>query len=183
MLTIPRLSPPQRHWRATDWGDSRNFAVVWRGDASLPAGKGVKTWTDQVRVWSFLNRRNSRLCGAFVDVRFNEGELLVECVRPDLSGAFAHRHDASVWECLRQILRITPEQAIASATASLPFFMGGLGFMAAFRSREGLIGQTGLIASLGCKSATPQWQTPWCKGWPGLHASVQSEREVPFGEC
>ena len=50
---------------------------------------------------------------------------------------FAHRHDASVWECLRQILRITPDQAIASTTASLPFFMGGLGLTAAFRSREG----------------------------------------------
>ena len=61
----------------------------------------------------------------------------LRCVRPDLTEAFAHRHDASVWECLRQILKITPFHDMARVTASLPFSVGGLGLPAASRSREG----------------------------------------------
>ena len=89
-----------------------------------PAGS---CWTPRVR---------AELLGAKIGGTVDSNNCL-RCVRPDHSGAFAHRHDASVWECLRQILRITPDQAIASTTASLPFFMGGLGLTAAFRSREG----------------------------------------------
>ena len=58
-------------------------------------------------------------------------------VRPDLTEAFARRHDDSVWECLRQILQITPDHDVARVTASLPFSVGGMGLPAASRSREG----------------------------------------------
>ena len=37
---------------------------------------------------------------------------------------------------------------------------------------RGLTGQVGPIASPRCTSATPQWQRPWCKGWPETHLLV-----------
>ena len=126
--------------------------------ASLPAGQqGLKILGVPVGqpefVQSFLERKSEEHSTLFERIPIvadpqaawllllmcasTRANYWLRCVRPDLSGALAHRHDASVWECLRQILRITPDQAIVSTTTSLPFFMGGLGLTVAFRSREG----------------------------------------------
>ena len=61
------------------------------------------------------------------DVRFHEGELLDEVCATDFSGAFAHRHDASVWECLRQILRITPRRSDCQHYSVVAIFHGRIG--------------------------------------------------------
>ena len=89
----------------------------------------------------------------------------LRCVRPDLAEAFAHRHDASVWECLRQIHQVMMWPESPPRLRSLWVVWDSL----PQASRGRLTAQVGLIASLWCTSVTPQWQRPWCKGWSGTH--------------
>ena len=133
-------------------------AVVWRGDTSLPrCQQGVKILGVPVGqpefVVSFLERKSEEHSVLFQRIPAVEDPqaawlLLLMCastranywlrsVRPDLTEAFAHRHDVSVWECLCQVLRIPPHHDMVRVTASLPFSVGGLGLPAASRSREG----------------------------------------------
>ena len=146
-------------------------AIVWRGDTSLPRCQqavkilGVPVGQPEF-VLSCLERKSEEHSTSFQRIPVVEDPqaawllLLMcvstranhwlRCVRPDLTKAFAHRHDASVWR-LRQILRITQFHDVAKVTASLPFSVGGLGLPAASRSREG---------AHWCTSATPR--RPWC---------------------
>ena len=129
-------------------------AIVWRGDTSLPRGQqGVKILGVPVgQCAQFLGTKNGRtFCSVPTHSTVEDPQatwlLLVcastranyclRCVRPDFIEAFEHRHDASVWECFRQIFRITPDHDVARVTASLLVSVGGLGLPAASRSREG----------------------------------------------
>ena len=123
-------------------------AIVWRGDTALPRSQqGVKVLGVPVGqpefVLNFLERKTEEHSVLFQRIPAVEDPqaawlLLLMCastranywlrsVRPDLTEAFAHRHDDSVWECLRQILQITPDHHVARVTASLPFSVGGMG--------------------------------------------------------
>ena len=70
------------------------------------------------------------------------------------------------------------DHGVARVTASLPFSVGGPGLPLPQPGRGREIIRQVLIASLWCTSVTPQWQRPWCKGWPGTHLHVlrRSER-------
>ena len=132
-------------------------AIVWRGDTRLPeAQQGVKILGIPVGqpgfVMAFLEQKSQEHALLFeripaVDDPQSAWLILVMCaatranfwlrgVQPDLTESFAETHDARVWECLRQILKI-PDRGHSRAIASLPFPQGGLGLVSASRVRSG----------------------------------------------
>ena len=57
-------------------------------------------------------------------------------VQPELTAAFAERHDKDVWTCLCEILQINMVGPKVVSSASLPVTLGGVGLGSAVRIRE-----------------------------------------------
>ena len=57
-------------------------------------------------------------------------------VQPELTAAFAERHDKDVWTCLCEILQINMVGPKVVSSASLPVTLGGVGLGSALRIRE-----------------------------------------------
>ena len=57
-------------------------------------------------------------------------------VRPDVAEDFAHAHNAGLWQCLSDILRVSPDlcDRLSRDFSSLPLSMGGLGLRNAVRT-------------------------------------------------
>ena len=57
-------------------------------------------------------------------------------VRPDVAEDFAHAHNAGLWQCLSDILRVSPDlcDRLSKDSSSLPLSMGGLGLRNAVRT-------------------------------------------------
>ena len=66
-------------------------------------------------------------------LRFNQCQLHVAVVHPDLSHGFATRHDSRVWSTLTRLLGVEGSEC-ARQRASLPFSRGGLGLRSAVRT-------------------------------------------------
>ena len=61
---------------------------------------------------------------------------MLRAIRPELTVQFSADHNASLWSCLCNILRIAPDQCdeLAKDVAFLPLCMGGLGLRSAART-------------------------------------------------
>ena len=131
-------------------------AVVWRGDAQLPVqSQGVRVLGTPIGrpeyVEDFLVRKSSEhdilftripavedlqsgwllllMCGA------TRANFWLRTVRPDLTRSFSEHHDASVWQCMVQLMSVDPLE-LSQTLASLPFRLGGMGLAHAVRGRE-----------------------------------------------
>ena len=169
-------------------------AIVWRGDTALPRSQqGVKVLGVPVGqrefVLNFLERKTERtFCSVpthpggggstggmvvAVDVRF-QGELL-----PDLTEAFAHRHDDNVCECLRQILQSL--QIMMWPESHLHFHLLWVvrdSLQEAGRGRA-LTGQVGLIASLWSTVARADSPEPSEPKFGWQHKATRCASAVP----
>ena len=131
-------------------------AIVWRGDTSLPSEKhGIKVLGAQIghpdSVHDHLEKKRREHAERLERIPHVEDTqacwlLLLMCaatrasfwlrmVRPKDSQAFAERHDAHVWECLRAILGAPAALVSAKIIAHLPLSLGELGLTSAVQTR------------------------------------------------
>ena len=133
-------------------------AVVWKGDPNLPpTQQGLKVLGvplgQPAYVREFLENKSREQTVLFERIPWvNDPQaawlLLMMCastranfwlraVRPELTEAFASRHDANVWNCLRTILGTPRAPASSQVLSSLALSAGGLGLASAHRTRVG----------------------------------------------
>ena len=127
-------------------------AVVWRGDPDLPESKQGLRVLVVPYILSQLDQKADeheellRRIPAIQDVQ-SAWLLLLYCavpranywfrtVQPELTAAFAERHDKDVWTCLCEILQINKVGPKVVSSASLPVTLGGVGLGSALRIRE-----------------------------------------------
>ena len=57
-------------------------------------------------------------------------------MRPNVAEDFAHAHNAGLWQCLKDILGVSPDQCdrLSRDASSLPLSVGGLGLRNAVRT-------------------------------------------------
>ena len=125
--------------------------VVWKGDPNLPpTQQGLKVLGVPREFLENQSREQTVLFERIPWVNDPQAAwlLLMMCastranfwlraVRPELTEAFATRHDANVWNCLRTILGTPGGPASSQMLSSLALSAGGLGLASVHRARVG----------------------------------------------
>ena len=131
-------------------------AVVWKGDSNLPpTQQGLKVLGvplgQPAYIREFLENKSREQTALFERIPWvndpqavwlflmmcasTRANFWLRAVRPELTEAFATRHDANVWNCLRTILGTPRAPASSQVLSSLALSAGGLGLASAHRAR------------------------------------------------
>ena len=130
------------------------LAVVWRGSDIPTADQGIKVLGTPFGHPDYVARHLQSVeqeqqvlldrIPSIFDVQ-SAWLLLLHCasaranyqlrtVRPSAVEGFARAHDAGLWQCLSNILRIDPDATVRDA-ACMPLSLGGVGLRSAYRTR------------------------------------------------
>ena len=119
------------------------FDTVWRGDGPTIT-EGLKVLGHEDFLRDHLRRATEDDMSLLVEIpslpdvhcASARTNYMLRAIRPVLIVQFSADHNAGLWSCLCNILRIAPDQCdeLAKDVASLPLCMGGLGFGNAVRT-------------------------------------------------